>query len=77
MANNPKPYACFDRPPFRTSYKAQDGYWDDGLQRIPKLTSIPFRMNPDCQYTHTALGAADGRCVSCKHKTLNDGKVMA
>lgn len=72
-----KPYACHNRPAFRAHLKVQDGYWDDGLQRIPKLTSIPFRMALDCQYTHTVLGAADARCVGCKHEALNDGEVVA
>lgn len=64
-----KPYACFDRLPFRTSLKVQDGYWDDGLQRIPKLTSVPFRMEFSCQYRHTELGKADARCEGCTWKT--------
>lgn len=64
-----KPYACHNRPPYRQHMKAQDGYWNDGLQRIiPKLVSIPFRMNPDCQYTKTSLGEADKRGIGCKWK---------
>lgn len=70
------PYSCFNRAPYRSHLKVVDGYWDDGLQRIAKLASVPFRMNPACQYTHTALGAADARCVGCKHKTLNDGRAV-
>ena len=62
------PYACKDRPLYRASMKVADGHWDDGVQRIPKLTSIPFRMNPDCQYTKTSLGEADQRCEGCKWK---------
>ena len=41
---------------------------DDGLQRIPKLTSVPFRMAKDCQYTLTELGKVDARCDGCKHR---------
>jgi len=63
-----KAYGCFNRPLYRASMKVQDGYWDDGLQRIPKLVSIPFRMNPDCQYTHSTLGQQDKNCVGCKHR---------
>lgn len=48
--------------------KVQDGYWDDGVQRIPKLTSVPFRMNFECQYRKTDLGKADARCDGCKHR---------
>ena len=62
------PYACFNRPPFRTSLKVQDGYWYENLQRIPKLTSVPFRMNFECQYTHTELGKTDKGCDGCKHR---------
>ena len=61
-------YACFDRPPFRNSFKVQDGFWDDGLQRIPKIASVPFRMNFECQYRKTDLGKADARCTGCKHR---------
>lgn len=63
-----KPYACHNRPPFRTSLKVQDGYWDDGLQRIPKLVSVPFRMEFSCQYRKTDLGKADARCAGCNHR---------
>ena len=62
------PYACKDRPPYRANLKVQDGYWDDGLQRIPKLTSVPFRMNFECQYRKTELGKVDARCDGCKHR---------
>ena len=61
-------HGCFNRPLYRASMKVQDGYWDDGLQRIPKLTSVPFRMNFECQYRHSELGKADKNCVGCKHK---------
>lgn len=65
-------YACKNRPPYQAHMKVLDGYWDDGLQRIHKIASVPFRMNPACQYTHTALGAADGACAGCKHKVIAD-----
>lgn len=62
-------YGCFDRPPYRQHMKVADGHWDDGMQqRIPKLVSIPFRMNPDCQYTLSQLGQADQRCTGCQWK---------
>lgn len=62
------PYACKDRPPYRQHMKAADGHWDDGVQRIPKLTSVPFRMAKDCQYTYTTLGQNDTRCTGCQWK---------
>lgn len=61
-----RPYACHNRPPYRQHMKVADGHWDDGVQRIPKLTSVPFRMHPDCQYTLSQLGQADQRCTGCR-----------
>lgn len=61
-------YACHNRPPYRQHMKVADGHWDDGVQRIPKLTYIPFRMAKDCQFTHTTLGQNDTRCNGCKHR---------
>ena len=61
-------HGCHNRPPFKPFTKVADGHWDDVVQRIPKLTSIPFRMNPDCQYTKTSLGEADQRCEGCRWK---------
>lgn len=58
-----RPYACHNRPPYRQHMKVADGHWDDGVQRIPKPTSVPFRMAKDCQYTHTTLWQADQRCT--------------
>ena len=62
------PYACKDRPPYRQHMKVADGHWDDGVQRIPKLTSVPFRMAKDCQYSLSQLGQADQRCTGCQWK---------
>lgn len=59
---------CHNHKPFRTSYPAQDGWFMDGVTRTPKMVPVKFRMAPDCQYTKTALGAADKRCEGCKHK---------
>lgn len=63
-----RPYACHNRPPYRQHMKVADGHWDDGVQRIHKLTSVPFRMNPTCQYTLSQLGQADQRCTGCQWK---------
>lgn len=65
-----KPYACHDRPEFRTRLKVQDGHFDDGHQRIPRMVAIPFVMAKDCQYTNTELGQKDPRCEACKHKFI-------
>ena len=67
-------YGCHNRPPYIANLKVQDGYWDDSLQRIPKLTSAPFRMNPDCQYTLSHLGQKDPQCTGCKHNSSHLSK---
>lgn len=59
---------CHNRQPYRQHMKVADGHWDDGVQRIPKLTSIPFRMSTECNYTRTELGKTDQRCEGCKWK---------
>lgn len=60
---------CHDRPPFRRTVEVQHGFWYDGQQRrVPKLVQIPFRMNPECQYTLSQLGQADEKCAGCKWK---------
>ena len=61
-------YGCHNRPAFKRSHFAQDGWWIDGVQRIPKLTIVPFRMAEDCRYTLTDLGQADKVCQGCKHR---------
>ena len=54
-------YACHNRPPFRQTVELRN-------ERGEVVTSFPFRMAPDCRYTHTELGQADARCDGCKHK---------
>lgn len=61
-------HGCFNRAPFKASLKVPDGWWDDGVQRIAKLITIPFRMAMDCQYTLSQLGQADQKCHGCKHR---------
>ena len=74
------PYACHNREPFREEVEVQRGWrdvptgvhqvWDNqqATVRVPAVSQVRFRMNPDCQYTKTALGQADPRCEGCKHK---------
>ena len=61
-------YGCHNRPAFKRSHFAQDGWWVDGVQRIAKLVTVPFKMAEECQYTLTDLGKADERCQGCKHR---------
>lgn len=63
-----KPYACHNRPPFRSSTPMQAGWFMDGVSRVPRMVAVPFRMSPDCNYTRTELGQADGRCTGCRHR---------
>jgi len=61
-------YGCHNRKPFRTSTPVQDGWFMDGVTRVAKMISVPFRMSPNCQYTHTELGKVDPKCNGCKWK---------
>ena len=67
---------CHDRKPFRPSQPVQDGYFMDGVTRIAKMVSVPFRMSRDCEYTKSSLGNADKGCTGCQWKqiTVNKGK---
>lgn len=65
-------YGCHNRPAYTQHVLVQDGWAEDAslghLSRRPVMTTIPFVMSKDCQYTHTALGQADPGCVGCKHR---------
>ncbi len=49
-----RPNGCYNRAPFLPIVAMPDGH------------SFPFRMAMDCQYTLSALGQADPRCVGCR-----------
>ena len=59
-------YGCKDRKPYLSSIPVADGHYMDGYTRTPRMVTMPFRMEPGCQYTHSDLGAADKRCTGCK-----------
>lgn len=59
---------CHNRPEFRTGLVVQDGWFMDGVTRVPRMISVPFRMSPACQYRHTELGKADPGCQGCRHR---------
>lgn len=65
-------YGCFNRAPFKPVTAVLDGVsvlqFGESFIVRPELRLIPFRMTPDCQYTHTTLGQRDPGCVGCKHK---------
>ena len=52
-------YGCFNRQPLHNP---------DWPGREP----IPFRMEPDCQYTKSDFGQADKGCDGCKHKQTGE-----
>lgn len=59
---------CHNRKPYKTSTPMQDGWYMDGVTRTAKMIPVPFRMNPQCQYTRSELGKVDPRCNGCKWK---------
>lgn len=61
-------HGCFDREPFRTTMKVQDGYTEGGSHRIPHVVEVPFRMSFECEYRKTDLGKKDPGCDGCKHR---------
>lgn len=62
------PYACHNHPPYKSSMPMQDGWYQDGYTRTPKMRAVPHSMAKDCRYTHTDLGKADQRCDGCIHR---------
>ena len=63
-------YGCFNRAPYKPALMVQDGYHEHRDEhiaaRVPLMIEVPFRMSEHCNYTHTALGQADQRCIGCK-----------
>lgn len=65
---------CHNREPFKAEMTVQDG-WNNRIADIyhheprrPVMVDVPFRMAPDCRYTHTELGQADKGCDGCRWK---------
>ena len=69
MSSSKKPYACYNRPDYKSMVPAQDGWYMDGVSRTPRMVPIPFKMNKECQYTHTELGKQDPRCGACTRRS--------
>lgn len=59
-------HGCYNRPAYVSIVPMQDGWYQDGYTRTPRMIGVPFRMAPDCQYTLTELGRVDVGCVGCK-----------
>lgn len=66
MSRAARQNGCHNRAPYRASFPAQDGWFMDGVTRVPRMVSVPFRMAPECQYTTSALGQADAGCTGCR-----------
>jgi hypothetical protein len=60
-------YGCFDRQQYVPVITVFDGYTDRTRTQV-KTTTVPNRMQPGCQYTHSESGKTDPRCDGCKHK---------
>lgn len=58
-------YGCHNRQPFTKSYTRHDIDTNTGE---PMSVTIPFVMEPDCQFTKSELGEKDPGCAGCKHK---------
>ena len=59
--------AQFNRGPFKPAMVVQDGWFNDGYTRTPKLVSVPFRMKEPCQFQIDDKYALPD-CVGCSHK---------
>lgn len=59
---------CHNRAPLRRTIVVQDGWFMDGVTRVPKMVAVPDPMTKDCHYTHTNLGQADTGCEGCRHR---------
>lgn len=55
---------CFNRAPYKATNDLRD-------LNGRVVTSIPFRMAQDCQFTKTELGQADAKCVGCSWRQEN------
>lgn len=55
-------YGCHNRAPYKPSH-LMFGIDRDSGGVIG--VEVPFRMAHDCQYTLTALGQQDKRCLNC------------
>jgi hypothetical protein len=53
-------YGCYNRTPHAARY-----YCTGQTEPYGTLKSLANRGTRDCQYTKTALGAADAGCVGC------------
>ena len=68
--SHPHRNGCHDHKPYRVSMPVADGYFIDGVTRISKMISVPFRQALTCQYTKTDLGKLDAGCSACKWRAV-------
>lgn len=64
-ANHPSPYGCHNRAPYLPEFETAHG------------EVVPFRMDPNCQYTKTRLGQADPKCQGCIWRQSDSQSVCA
>jgi hypothetical protein len=56
-------YGCWNREPFKLANVLDRPF-------PPGPLAIPHTMTRDCQYTKSALGQEDPKCLGCKHKEV-------
>ena len=57
---------CYNRPPLKTRAVVQDGWYQDGTTRTPRMIAIPDPMSKTCQYSKDDR-YNDPKCIGCKH----------
>lgn len=56
---------CHNRPAFLKALVVFDGYTSPTRKTVVTKT-VPFNMEPECQYTLSKDGRTDAGCVGCK-----------
>lgn len=68
-------YGCHNRKPYQPVQAVRVGYIamnvGPAIGIVPSVETIPFRMSPECNYTHTELGQGDPKCAGCKWRKAN------
>lgn len=60
---------CHNRAEFRPFFVVQDGWFLDGVTRVPKMIKVPHTMTTTCQYRlDDMVGRKDKKCENCKEK---------
>lgn len=63
VVTNMQPYGCHNRPTQRLPVPVQDGWFLDGVTRVPRMVPWINPMSTDCKWE---TRATDPRCIGCK-----------